>query len=229
MAGDGGNAMNNGISCCGPRRFNKLIRRPPAAGLACRRNGAGDASGAQACERSIKNKVLLPCAARCSRRNAALRVCSCQHNSTPQLSARNICSAAHNVSALRAVRIQSSCEGGSPIALRASACGMYGGCSRTMRRCFNCCRAGASRRNSPMPCCCSSSSLRLPSGQPRPGSSADSAAWPVSMHCAAPRASCEARHSEGWIVSGACWERSIMRRPGKQVAGRLPSGCRFGY
>ncbi|MDB5775322.1 MAG: hypothetical protein JWP38_1455 [Herbaspirillum sp.] len=199
---------NNGVSRCGPRRLANSICTPPATGAMRKRKGADDACCAQDSGRIMQNSAAPLCAAKCSRRSAAWRMWLCQHSKAPQLSARNICSAAHRVSASRPGAIHSSCDGASPSAANPSACGGCGGCSRTMRRCFKLRSAGCSKRNSPMPSCCSKSSIRLPIGQPPPGNSADSSAWPVSMQRVAPRASCDARQSDGCIVSGE-WASAV--------------------
>lgn len=194
---------NSGASRCGPRRLTKSTCMPPAAGRSPRRRGAGEASWAAASGRSMKNRVSPLCAARCRRRRLSPRAWLAQNSSAPQLPLRSTCSAAHSASALRLVRSHSSREGGRPSAASARAWGGWGGCSRTMRRSAQACRAGRSRRISPMPGCCCSSSTRVPTGQPPPGNWEESAACPVSTQRVPERASCEARQSEGCKASGA--------------------------
>src|SRR5690606_41546336 len=53
-----------------------------------------------------------------------------------------------------------------------------------------------------MPGCGASNSTSAPGGQPPPGSSADSAAWPVGTPRPALRANCVARERAGWMCSG---------------------------
>ena len=176
---------------------------PPAAGRSARRKGAGEASCAAASGRSMKNRVSPLCAAMCRRRRLSPRAWLAQNSSAPQLPLRNTCSAAHNASAPRLLRSHNSCEGGRPSAASARACGAWGGCSRTMRRSAQACRAGRSRRISPMPGCCCNNSTSMPTGQPPPGSWAESAACPVSTQRVPACASCDARQSEGCKASGA--------------------------
>ena len=193
------------MSRCGPRRLTKPMLTPPAAGRRLRRKGAGDASCALDKGRNMKNSVSPHCAARCSRRRLSLRAWFCHNNKAPQLPLRKTCSAAHKVSALRVLRIQTSWDGGKPSAASASACGAWGGCSSTMRREAAAASAGRSRRSSPMPVCWSSRSIRVPVGQPPPGSWLDRVGWPVSTQRALEWASCDARQSEGWRLSGVGW------------------------
>ena len=101
------------------------------------------------------------------------------------------------------LRSHSNWAGSRPSAASASACGAWGGCSRTIRRSAQADSAGRSRRISPMPGCCSSKSTRVPLGQPPPGSWLDNAAWPVSMQRVSACASCDARHNDGCKASGA--------------------------
>lgn len=178
---------------------------PPAAGRKLRRRGDGDASCALAKGRNMKNSVSPHWAARCRRRRLSLRAWFCHNNSAPQLPLRNTCSAAHRVSALRVLRTQTSWDGGKPSAASASACGAWGGCNNTMRREATAASAGRSRRNSPMPACCNSRSIKVPVGQPLPGSWLDRPGWPVSMQRALEWASWEARQSDGCRLSGAGW------------------------
>ncbi|MNT03696.1 hypothetical protein D3C72_1382430 [compost metagenome] len=103
---------------------------------------------------------------------------------------------------LPALLSHSSCDGANPCAARASACGGWGGCNSTMGKPGSCASAGASSRNSPLPGCCTSRSMRLPLGQPPPGSCADRAAKPVSRQRVAPCPSCDARHKDGCKASG---------------------------
>ena len=184
----------------------KPISRPPAAGRSDSLSGAGEESWAEARGRSMKNRVSALCAARCKRRKVSPRAWLCQNRSAPQLPLRRTCSAAHSASVLRLLRIQISCDGCKPIAASASAWGGWGGCKSTMRFLATFSRAGRSRRNSPMPGCWGSKSIRVPVGQPLPGSWDDKVGWPVSMQRAVECASCEASHREGCKSSGEAWE-----------------------
>lgn len=154
------------MSRCGPRRLTNSILMPPGAGRSASRSGAGEESWAAAIGRSRKNSVSPHWAARCRRRSDSARMCCCHNSTAPQLPLRRICSAAHRLSAaLPVLRIHSSCCGGKS---RPSACGAYGGCSKAAGR-VRLARVAFNKRNSPMPGCWSSNSVRTPVGQPPPG------------------------------------------------------------
>jgi hypothetical protein len=153
---------------------------PSSAGLSASRNNAGDESCARARGPTITKRVSDACAARCNRRKADVLRCCAQKISPPQLPVRKICSADHNASAVDCAFTCSSCSSGSPIYPRPSPFGICGGCSKAIGRLPATLRAGRRSLISPTPGCCTSRSMSAPTGQPPPGSSADSAGYPVS-------------------------------------------------
>ncbi len=179
---------------------------PSRLGASARRSGAGDASRAAAVGRSRKNRAAPDCAARLRRRSASDRTACCQSSTAPHVPARSACSAAQRASAVRGAFRFTNPAGSTPQYASAAGCSRWGGW--TMTTGFGARRAstGASNRSSPMPGCCASSSTRQPGGQPPPGSSADSAAWPVSIPREPACANWLARHKSGWMRSG--WARA---------------------
>jgi len=126
-----------------------------------------------------------------------------QKSSAAQHPERNIWSAAHRASLAWVGRSHSKRSGDGCQARQAAICGICGGCSSTMGCCAgSLASAACSRRSSPAPGPAVSNSVRLPCGQPPPGSSADSTGCPVSTQCPACRTSWEPRQSAGCRESG---------------------------
>ena len=142
-------------------------------------------------------------AARCSRLSSGTRIGSAQRISAAQQLWRSTCSAAHQVSRSRPVSMHSRRWAGRFQPDQHSALGLKGGCSSTTGRSgLALARAGCSRRISPMPCARTSSSVRAPMGQPAPGNSASSMAWPVETVGPVRAPSWVPRQSAGWISWG---------------------------
>ena len=190
--------MNRWSSEVGPRRFKISTMAPPWAGRTPRRSGAGEASSAAAIGRSNQNQISLPCAAKCSLRSDSARMLFCHSSTAPQLPFFKICSAAHNASALDVGRSQSRFNGSTHQCRAAIACGIQGGWTSAIRW-FRASRAntGCSSWSSPMPCCSSSSSVRLDCGHPPFGSSLSNTPCPVLMAGVRDRPSSLARHTSG--------------------------------
>ena len=178
----------------GPRRLTNSILMPPGAGRSASRSGAGEESWAAAIGRSRKNRVSPHWAARCRRRSDSLRMCCCHSSTAPQLPLRRICSAAHRLSAaLPVLRIHSSCCWGNS---RPRVCGSNGGWSRATGS-FWLASDDCNNRNSPMPGCWSSNSVKAPAGQPPPGNWWERTGIPVSTQDVAPLESWEASQRAG--------------------------------
>lgn len=175
--------------------------RPSRSGRSASRKTAGDASCAAASGRTIKKSVSDDCAARCSRRSEDVWTYCDQNSNAPQLPARRICSADHKASAVLEARICNSCSGDRPMYSRPSPFGTCGGWTIATGRLPSALSAGRSSRISPTPACWTSRSISAPTGQPPPGSSADSAGYPVSTTRPRLCASWDARHRDGCISS----------------------------
>ena len=151
----------------------------------------------------MKKSVSPDWAARCSRRNSGTRIGSPHKISAAQQLWRNTCSAAHQVSRSRPVSMHSRRWGGKFQDDQHRALGLKGGCSSTTGRSgLALARAGCSRRTSPMPCARTSSSVRAPIGQPAPGNSALSVAWPVEIVGPVRALNWVPRQSAGWMSWG---------------------------
>lgn len=179
---------------------------PSRFGASASRKGAGEASRAAAACRNTKKRADPLCAARFSRRSASARTCDCQSKTTAHVPARSTCSAAQSASAVRGAGKQTKRAGSTPQYARASGCSVCGGWISTIGLPAARASTGTSSRSSPIPVCCASSSTSAPAGQPPPGSSADSAGWPVSTPRALARGNWAARQRLGWIRSG--WARA---------------------
>gem|GEM_PF-6176896 len=167
------------------------------------RKGAGDASRVVASGRTMKNNDSDACAARCRRRNDSGRTWFCQKSSAPHVPALRTCSAAHSASAVLGAFSNIMLSQVRPHQAKAVGCTACGACRKMIGLPTSFSNAGRSKRNSPHPFCCTSRSVKAPSGQPPPGSSAASSALPQSMARAAPRPSWFPFHRSGWIASGS--------------------------
>ena len=167
----------NGSSRLGPRRFTNSSATLSRPGRTAMRRGAGDVSLALASGLNMKNSVSDVCAARCSRRSDSGRTWVCQNSRAPKLPARKICSADHNASAVFVARSTLSAVSGKPQYAAASGWNRWGAWSNAIGRRATARRAGNSKRNSPMPGCWTSKSVREPFGHPRPGNSCVTNRW----------------------------------------------------
>ena len=172
-------SISTGAAACGPRRLNTSIDNCPcAAARHKRRKGAGEDSWRAMAGRNTKLKPSPSPAANCRRRKWSGLACGSQHSKAPQLALLSICSAAHNRSPGFSDCTSKSRRTSMPACARAGAHTWCGGASKMMvspaaaRRDSK----GASRRNSPSPCCAHSNSVKTEGGQPPPGNSRSSAA-----------------------------------------------------
>ena len=188
----------------GPRRLRMETLMPCACGASVRRKAAGEACSRIARGRNMKKSASPDWAARCSRRSSGTRIGSAHRMSAAQQLWRSTCSAAHQVSRSRPVSIQSRRWVGRFQPDQHRALGLKGGCNSTTGRSgLVLARAGCSRRISPMPCARTSSSVRVPTGQPAPCSSASSTAWPVDTVGPGRVPNSVPRQSAGWMSWGA--------------------------
>ena len=209
--------MGTGWSQSGPWRLATEISSPCPDGRRCRRSGAALGCCSVAAGRIRKNSAAPLRAARCSRRNAVEGARAIQHRSIAWSSCRRTCSAAHRASLAERGAIQSSLRQSRRQLMQQWIQGSPGGCTSMMRRCGRLAKAGRSRLISPMPGWSQASSVRVPSGQPRPGNSWSSPEKPVET--VAWRGACRlaARQSAGCMHSGCGGEGDLpvfMSGPG---------------
>jgi hypothetical protein len=139
--------------------------------------------------RQAKTRASLPRALTCRRRICSGRAWGSQASTRAAAWARSSCSVHQSRSAVVCACTQTRAEAGSPHWARPGRCGTWGGPTSTMGR-PSAARAratGPSRRHSSRAGWGCSSSVRAPQGQPPPGSSASSAAWPLARTAPRPR------------------------------------------
>ena len=127
-----------------------------------------------------------------------MRACGSQASTAATSAQRSACSLAHSCAAGVPARTHSSARVASQPAASAGKKGSCGGfTSATAPPCARWCatRAGSSSDHRGAVGWASSSSISAPSGQPPPGSSASSAAWPLATTATAPACKASACHT----------------------------------
>lgn len=201
-----------------PRRLmmrtdNALL---PSAASNTTRSGAGDGTPAAAVDRHKQAKTERPSAATCSRRKARALMFASGQASTPAKPPLASSCSTHQPTLLPALTT-TSLSSARPAAAQAGACGSHGGATSASQppSADKRASAGNSRLISPTLLRSTRISVRLPRGQPPPGSSASSSAWPlgialsgseasVSPRQTSPRASTSAKATgNGWVFMTA--------------------------
>ena len=169
-----------------PRRLRICTDKTPApvvdAGFSSTRNGAGEGLATVAVDRHKQAKTDRPSAATCKRRKArASSPASGQVRTPANPPLASNCST--DQAARRPARTITSRSSATPAAAQAGACGSQGGATSASQppAADNCARAGNNKAISPRPLRSTRNSVRFPRGQPPPGNSASSAAWPLGM------------------------------------------------
>ncbi len=179
-----------------PRRLRIRTANPPASAASATRKGAGDGVSAEATERHRPANTGRPSAATCKRRRDLASIPSPGQASTPAKPPQaSNCSMLHATS--RPARTITRRSGATPAAAQAGACGKQGGATTANQppspdRRPN---AGSNRLISPIPLRSTRNSLRQPRGQPPPGNSASSSAWPLGMAASGREASVSPRQT----------------------------------
>jgi len=197
-----------------PRRL--MMRTDNALSLSAvlnmTRSGAGDGVPAAMVDRHKQAKTGRPSAASCKRRKArALMFASGQANTPAKPPLASNCSTLQPT--LLPAWTTTSRSSATPAAAQAGACGNHGGATRASQppSADNRASAGSSRLISPTLPRSTRISVKLPRGQPPPGNSASSSAWPLGMALSgseasvsprqtSPRASTSAKATgNGWV------------------------------
>lgn len=167
-----------------PRRLRICTDKAPAAdtGFSSTRNGAGDGMPAVAVDRHKQAKTERPSAATCKRRKARASMFASGQARTPaNPPLASNCST--DQATCRPARTITSRSSATPAAAQAGACGSQGGATSASQPpvADNCAKAGSNKAISPRPLRSTRISVKFPRGQPLPGNSASSAAWPLGM------------------------------------------------
>lgn len=180
------------------------------------RNGAGDGTPAAAVDRHKQAKTERPSAATCRRRKARASMFASGQASTPaKPPLDSSCSTLQAM--LLPVLTTTSRSSATPAAAQAGACGNHGGATSASQppSADNLASAGSRRLISPTLPRSTRISVKFPRGQPPPGSSASSSAWPLGMAFSgseasvsprqtSPRASTSAKATgNGWVFMTA--------------------------
>ena len=167
-----------------------------AAAFNTTRKGAGDGTPAAAVDRHKQAKTGRPSAATCRRRKARASMFASGQASTPVKPPL-----ASNCSTLQPTLLPAltttSRSRATPAAAQAGACGNHGGATRASQPPSddNRASAGNSKLISPTLPRSTRISVRLPRGQPPPGNSASSSAWPLGMALSGSEASVSPRQT----------------------------------
>lgn len=170
--------------------------RPLSATPRARRRGAGDGTPATAIERHSPAKTGRPSTATCSRRKVRASMPLSGQASTPAKPPQASSCSRHQPSC-RPVWTTTRRSGTRPAAAQAGACGCQGGATSASQppAADNRANAGSSKLISPRPLRSTRISVRLPRGQPPPGSSASSSGWPLGMAASGRLASASPRQT----------------------------------
>lgn len=193
-----------GSSSGAPRRFRMRNARPPFSVCSAMRSTAGVGSFAARGVLKSMASVRPVSAASCNRLRKVNVGAEIQLSTAPQAFEASACSVAQSVSRSLRVRTMTKFASSMPAAASAGAYGRCGGAIQASRSPAADSRAsaGPSTRSSPMPSCAGSSSVRLPTGQPFPGSSSSRRLKPEETLGTATRARSLARHNWGCVGSG---------------------------
>ena len=167
-----------------PRRLRICTDKALAAdaGFSSTRSGAAEGMPAVAVDRHKQAKTERPSAATCSRRKARASIPASGQARTPaNPPLTSNCST--DQATCRPARTITSRSSATPAAAQAGACGSQGGATSASQppHADNCAKAGSNKAISPRPLRSTRISVRLPRGQPPPGNSASSTAWPLGM------------------------------------------------
>jgi len=163
-----------------PRRLRIRTDKRPSSAARVSRKGAGDGVEAWAVGRHRQVRVDRPSAATCRRRSArASRPLSGQSRRPAKPPLASSCSP-HQAACFPALTTTSRSRV-KPAAAQAGAWSCHGGATRASQppSADNRASAGSKRLISPRPLRSTKNSVRQPRGQPPPGNSASSSAWPL--------------------------------------------------
>jgi len=176
----------SGCAAGRPRRLrictDKALAPVVDTGLNSTRSGAGEGLAAVAVDRHKQAKTERPSAATCKRRKVRASIPASGQARTPaNPPLTSNCST--DQAACRPARTITSRSSATPAAAQAGACGSQGGATSASQppAADNCARAGSNKAISPRPLRSTRISVKFPRGQPPPGNSASSAAWPLGM------------------------------------------------
>ena len=163
-----------------PRRLRIRKDNPDSPAASATRSGAGDGVAATASGRHRQASVGRPSAATCKRRNALALMPTSGQNSTPEKPPQASNCSQHQA-ACRPPWITTRRSSARPAAAQAGACSRHGGATRASQppSAESCARTGNNRPISPKPLRSTRISVRFPRGQPPPGNSASSSAYPL--------------------------------------------------
>ena len=152
---------------------------PPNAGRRTSLSGAGEVSRCAYIGRRRKKQVSVDCATRLRRRSASARILLCHIRTAPKQPFLRICSVVHIASAAEEHFIQNSLSSASSHLLKVRPFGICGGCTRAIRWFFAIAdKTGLSNCNSPIPGCCTRSSINADRGHPEFGNSLSNSVKP---------------------------------------------------
>lgn len=156
--------------------------KPFSIAVSVRRKGAGDGVTAVAVDRHRTEKMDCPSAATCKRRNIRVSMPASGQASSPAKPPLFSNCSTHQAACLPGW-ITSRRSGATPAAAQAGACGSQGGATSASQPPSpdSRARAGSNRPISPIPLRSLRISVRLPRGQPPPGSSGSSSGWPLGI------------------------------------------------
>lgn len=165
-----------------PRRLMMLTDNLLSPAAKARRSGAGDGVRAAAVDRHKQAKTGRPSAATCSRRKARASIPASGQARTPAKPPQASNCSTHQPTCWPA-RTTTRRSRASPAAAQAGACGNQGGATRASQppAADSWAKAGSSRLISPTLPRSTRISVKIPRGQPPPGNSASSSAWPLGM------------------------------------------------
>lgn len=170
--------------------------RSPSPPARATRSGAGDGVRRAAVGRHRQAKTGRPSAATCSRRSVRASMPASGQASTPAKPPLASNCSTHQPTC-RPAPTTTRRSGTTPAAAQAGACGSQGGATSASQppAADSRARAGKSRLSSPTPLRSTRISVKFPRGQPPPGSSASSSAWPLGMVAAGKLASASPRQT----------------------------------
>lgn len=182
-----------------PRRLRIRTDKPlsPLLPLStASRSGAGEGIRATAAGRHNAAKTDCPSDATCSRRKAGGEILSAGQAITPAKPPHPSNCSTHHATSLPACTT-TSLSSASPAAAQAGACTCHGGATSASQppAAESLANAGISRLISPMLQRSTRNSVKFPRGQPPPGNSPSSSAWPLGMVLAGRLASVSPRQT----------------------------------
>ncbi len=209
-----------------PRRLRIRKDSPDSPAASATRSGAGDGVAATASGRHKQARVGRPSAATCKRRNALASMPASGQSKTPAKPPQASNCSQHQA-ACRPAWITTSRSNAKPAAAQAGAYGRQGGATKASQppSAESCARTGNNRPISPKPLRSTRISVRFPRGQPPPGNSASSSAYPLGRALAGKWASVSPRQisplastsesasgRDKALMTGCCSPRESGRR-----------------